>query len=145
MFSSKSRKAVEAVSVLDHTQQLRTPNGWALGQLAELGIGGELTAMAFGASDAFPHAQLLHNDDRLTEAMPISLTSLPRPPTDPVQSLLAVGTSAGRLFVFGAPGVQVEWDVGLPSKIRHLAWKSGSGFLCVVGESLCFGRHRTMY
>ncbi|BGO90368.1 hypothetical protein NBRC10512_001797 [Rhodotorula toruloides] len=69
MFSSKSRKAVEAVSVLDHTQQLRTPNGWALGQLAELGIGGELTAMAF------------------------------------------VGTSAGRLFVFGAPGVQVEWDV----------------------------------
>ncbi|BGP30846.1 Lethal(2) giant larvae sro7 [Rhodotorula toruloides] len=89
MFSSKSRKAVEAVSLLDHTQQLRTPNGWALGQLATLGIGGELTAIAF------------------------------------------VGTSEGRLFVFGAPGVQVEWDVGLPSKIRHLAWKSGSGFLCV--------------
>ncbi|GEM06712.1 WD40 containing SNARE-dependent exocytosis protein [Rhodotorula toruloides] len=76
MFSSKTRKATEAVSLLDHTQQLRTPNGWALGQLATLGIGGELTALAYG--------------------------------------------------------VQIEWDVGLPSKIRHLAWKSGSGFLCVV-------------
>ncbi|GAA5898928.1 uncharacterized protein JCM6883_003474 [Sporobolomyces salmoneus] len=51
---------------------------------------------------------------------------------DPVQSLLAVGTEHGKLFVFGAPGVQLSWDIGIPTKIRHLAFKAGSGFLCVV-------------
>ncbi|GAA5939650.1 uncharacterized protein JCM15063_005244 [Sporobolomyces koalae] len=51
---------------------------------------------------------------------------------DPVQSLLAVGTEHGKLFVFGAPGVQLSWDVGVPTKIRHLAFKPGSGFLCIV-------------
>ncbi|GAA5990640.1 hypothetical protein JCM5350_001338 [Sporobolomyces pararoseus] len=43
-----------------------------------------------------------------------------------------VGTEHGKLFVFGAPGVQLSWDIGIPTKIRHLAFKSGSGFLCVV-------------
>ncbi|GAA5918972.1 hypothetical protein JCM1841_002666 [Sporobolomyces salmonicolor] len=43
-----------------------------------------------------------------------------------------VGTQQGKLFVFGAPGVQLGWDVGIPSKIRHLAFKAGSGFLCIV-------------
>ncbi|GAA5869181.1 hypothetical protein JCM16303_000383 [Sporobolomyces ruberrimus] len=51
---------------------------------------------------------------------------------DPVQSLLAVATEHGKLFVFGAPGVQLSWDIGIPTKIRHLAFKPGSGFLCVV-------------
>ncbi|GAA5943126.1 hypothetical protein JCM10213_006219 [Rhodosporidiobolus nylandii] len=51
---------------------------------------------------------------------------------DPVQSLLAVGTEHGRLVVLGAPGVEVTWELGVPSKVRHLAWKSGSGFLAVV-------------
>ncbi|GAA5828420.1 hypothetical protein JCM11251_006237 [Rhodosporidiobolus azoricus] len=51
---------------------------------------------------------------------------------DPVQSLLAVGTATGGLFVFGKPGVELRWDVGLPNKIRHLAFKAGSGFLCAV-------------
>lgn len=54
--------------------------------------------------------------------------------TDPVQSLLAVGTAEGRLFVFGGPAVEISWDVGRPVKIRHLAWRAGSGFLGVVGE-----------
>ncbi|GAA5852720.1 hypothetical protein JCM8547_002602 [Rhodosporidiobolus lusitaniae] len=98
MFSSKWRRAQEAVESLDFSSSLRDRNGWALGQIAELGIGGELSAMAY----------------------------------DPVQSLLAVGTERGRLFVFGAPGVELSWDIGVPSKIRHLAWKCGSGFLCVV-------------
>ena len=57
------------------------------------------------------------------------------PPTDPVQSLLAVGTEHGKLVVLGAPGVELAWDLGLHTKIRHLAFKSGSGFLCVVGAS----------
>lgn len=73
MFSSKSRKAVEAVSLLDHTQQLRTANGWALGQLATLGIGGELTAIAYGAS-CFPRtAYGVAERNRLTEAVPSAL------------------------------------------------------------------------
>lgn len=53
---------------------------------------------------------------------------------DPVQSLLAVGTVQGRLFVFGKPGVQLSWDLGYPSKIRHLAFRAGSGFLVAIGE-----------
>ncbi|GAA5823542.1 hypothetical protein JCM5353_006298 [Sporobolomyces roseus] len=51
---------------------------------------------------------------------------------DPVQSLLAVGTEHGKLFVFGAPGVQLWWDIGIPTKIKHLAFKAGSGFLAIV-------------
>lgn len=62
-------------------------------------------------------------------------TACERATTDPVQSLLAVGTEHGRLFVSGRPGVQLSWELGYPSKIRHLAFRSGSGFLCLVGQS----------
>ncbi|KAM0788575.1 hypothetical protein ACM66B_001699 [Microbotryomycetes sp. NB124-2] len=51
---------------------------------------------------------------------------------DPVQSLLACGTEAGTLHVFGHPGVDLAWHLGVPVKIKHLAFRSGSGFLCVV-------------
>ncbi|GAA6059605.1 hypothetical protein JCM10212_005104 [Sporobolomyces blumeae] len=90
MFSSKSRKAHDAVAGIDHSSILRNPSAWALGHLANLGLGSELTAMTY------------------------------------------VGTEHGKLFIFGAPGVQLAWDVGVPNKIRHLAFKPGSGFLCVV-------------
>ncbi|GAA6005264.1 hypothetical protein JCM11491_002639 [Sporobolomyces phaffii] len=43
-----------------------------------------------------------------------------------------VGTEHGKLFVFGAPGVQLSWDIGIPTKITHLAFKPGSGFLCIA-------------
>ncbi|GAA5967332.1 hypothetical protein JCM11641_000514 [Rhodosporidiobolus odoratus] len=96
MFSPKARRAQEAV---DFSAELRQRDGgWALGQIASLGIGSELTALAH----------------------------------DPVQGFLAVGTVRGRVHVFGAPGVQLSWDVGILSKIRHLAFKAGSGFLAVV-------------
>ncbi|GAA5906729.1 hypothetical protein JCM8208_006372 [Rhodotorula glutinis] len=98
MFSSKTRKALESASLLDHSQLLRSAQAWQLGQIASLGLGAELTAMTY----------------------------------DPVQSLLAVGTEHGKLVVLGAPGVELAWDLGIPTKIRHLAFKSGSGFLCVV-------------
>ncbi|BGP46843.1 Lethal(2) giant larvae sro7 [Rhodotorula kratochvilovae] len=98
MFSSKARKAAEQVGLLDHSQLLRDSQAWQMGQIAALGLGGELTAMAY----------------------------------DPVQSLLAVGTEHGRLVVLGAPGVELVWDLGMPTKVRHLAFKCGSGFLCVV-------------
>ncbi|KAK4705891.1 hypothetical protein P7C70_g320, partial [Phenoliferia sp. Uapishka_3] len=52
---------------------------------------------------------------------------------DPVQSLLAVGTNAGGLFVLGGPGVELRWDLGRGAlKIKHLAFRCGSGFLAVV-------------
>ncbi|ORY72386.1 hypothetical protein BCR35DRAFT_307654 [Leucosporidium creatinivorum] len=98
MFSGKARKAQEAVQGLDFSQTARDASNYALGQLRELGLGSELSAMAF----------------------------------DPVQSLLAVGTAEGRLLVFGGPAVEISWDVGRPVKIRHLAWRAGSGFLGVV-------------
>ncbi|GAA6002391.1 uncharacterized protein JCM10292_006635 [Rhodotorula paludigena] len=98
MFSSKARRAQEAVERLNCSEVLQTAQAWQLGQLAQLGIGSELTAITY----------------------------------DPVQSLLAVGTEHGRLFVFGAPGVELGWDLGMPTKIRHLVFKPGSGFLCVV-------------
>lgn len=53
---------------------------------------------------------------------------------DPVQSLLAVGTELGRVFVFGGPEVQLSWNMGRPIRIKHLAFRAGSGFLCCVGE-----------
>ena len=66
----------------------------------------------------------------------LKLSRLIAPRTDPVQSLLAVGTTEGRLFVFGESGVELSWDIGRPLKIKHLAFKAGSGFLCLVGECL---------
>lgn len=125
MFSSKNRKAQEAVAGLDYSSILRNPSAWGLGHLANLGIGGELTAMTYGMLRTL--SSLLRND--IDSHFGSNLCQ------DPVQSLLAVGTEHGKLFVFGAPGVQLSWDIGIPTKIRHLAFKAGSGFLCVVGES----------
>lgn len=105
MFSSKTRKAVEAASLLDFSQQARDPTAYVLGQLTSLGIGSELSALAF----------------------------------DPVQSLLAVGTEHGKITVFGQPSVQLSWEVGVRVKVKHLAWRAGSGFLCVVGTSRICG------
>ncbi|KAK4053522.1 Lethal(2) giant larvae sro7 [Microbotryomycetes sp. JL201] len=51
---------------------------------------------------------------------------------DPVQSLLACGTEAGTLHVFGHSAVELSWHLGVPVKIKHVAFRSGSGFLCVV-------------
>jgi hypothetical protein len=48
MFSSKTRKAQEAVQGLDFSSVLRNPSAWQLGHLSSLGIGGELTAMTYG-------------------------------------------------------------------------------------------------
>ena len=48
MFSSKPRKAQENVAGLDFSSILRNPSAWQLGHLANLGIGGELTAMTYG-------------------------------------------------------------------------------------------------
>lgn len=53
---------------------------------------------------------------------------------DPVQGLLAVGTELGRVYVFGGPEVQLSWNMGRPIRIKHLAFRAGSGFLCCVGE-----------
>lgn len=50
LFSSKARKAHEAVATLDATSTLRSANAWQLGQIATLGLGSELTALAYGAS-----------------------------------------------------------------------------------------------
>ena len=52
-----------------------------------------------------------------------------------MQSLLAVGTTNGAMFVFGGAGVQLRWDLGRPIKIKHMAFRSGSGFLAVIGAS----------
>ncbi|GAA6050920.1 hypothetical protein JCM3770_002538 [Rhodotorula araucariae] len=47
VFSSKARKAAEQVSILDHSQFLRSAQAWQTGQIAGLGLSGELTAMAY--------------------------------------------------------------------------------------------------
>jgi hypothetical protein len=47
---------------------------------------------------------------------------------------LAVATDQGRLFVLGGPAVELSWDLGIPVKIKHLAFLAGRGFLCVVGK-----------
>ncbi|KAM0753508.1 hypothetical protein T439DRAFT_377696 [Meredithblackwellia eburnea MCA 4105] len=96
MFKSSSAK--RAVEDLDFTQLLRDTSEYAFASLADLGLGAELSALAF----------------------------------DPVQSLLAVGTSNGQLVVCGGPQVQLSWDLGRPLKVKHLAFRPGSGFLAAV-------------
>lgn len=49
-----------------------------------------------------------------------------------MQSLLACGTVEGKLFLFGAPPVELSWDLGRPAKIKHLAFRPGAGFLIVI-------------
>lgn len=53
---------------------------------------------------------------------------------DPVQSLLACGTEAGKVFIFGSPGVELSFDLGREVKVKHLVFRAGFGFLCVVGK-----------
>ena len=55
----------------------------------------------------------------------------------PTQSLLAVGTASGAIYIFGAGGVETNFpNSSRGIKIQHLAFKPGSGILCVVGQSL---------
>lgn len=131
MFSSKARRAQEAVERLNCSEVLQTAQAWQLGQLAQLGIGSELTAITYGSSKLPLEPSRTHE---LTEICLLLASTCYERHADPVQSLLAVGTEHGRLFVFGAPGVELGWDLGMPTKIRHLVFKPGSGFLCVVGE-----------
>ena len=56
VFSSKARKAHEAVAGFDATSVLRSAGAWQLAQLATLGIGSDLTAIAYGALLAPPQS-----------------------------------------------------------------------------------------
>jgi hypothetical protein len=117
---NRSKKIDQALAGLDFSQSaLREPSTFSLAQLAELGIGSELTALAYGQ-----YGQLWGAVRRRTDL---------RHAVDPVQSLLAVGTEEGRVYVFGSPGVQLSWEAGR-GKIKHLAFRPGSGFIVCVGE-----------
>lgn len=48
MFKSSARRASEQVSNLDFTQLLSDSNCYSLGNLIDLGISSQLTALAFG-------------------------------------------------------------------------------------------------
>ncbi|CAH7690288.1 hypothetical protein PPACK8108_LOCUS25587 [Phakopsora pachyrhizi] len=54
---------------------------------------------------------------------------------DPVQSLLAIGTTTGSLHVYGSAGVQVSWTNSPSHSIKLLSFKSGSPLICCVGQS----------
>ena len=51
MFSRTARKAQEYLEGRDYSQLLRDPSSFHFGHLADLGLGSELTAFAFGTSD----------------------------------------------------------------------------------------------
>lgn len=70
MFSSKARKAQEAVTGLDFSQTARDASNYALGQLRELGLGAELSAMAFGK------VFISSNDKRTSSTRALELISL---------------------------------------------------------------------
>lgn len=53
-FSSKARKASDAVSHLDPTAAFRDPAAWQYAHLATLGLGTELTQIAYGQSSYRP-------------------------------------------------------------------------------------------
>lgn len=57
---------------------------------------------------------------------------------DPVESLLAIGTEEGRIYIFGKNGVELNWNLTSSSRIKFLCFKSN--YLLVLGEySLAFG------
>lgn len=64
-------------------------------------------------------------------ALPAEVTAMAY---DPVQSLLALGTAAGTLHLYGRPGVNVEWALRPAHQVKHLAFRSGTGILVVAGE-----------
>ena len=51
---------------------------------------------------------------------------------DPVQSLLAVGTKHGLLYVFGAPAVALSFGPKPASSIKLLAFKPGTALLLAI-------------
>lgn len=54
---------------------------------------------------------------------------------DPTQSLLAVATFTGAVYIFGQAGVETSFpNSSRGIKVKHLAFKPGSGLLCVVGQ-----------
>lgn len=128
----KSRKAVDAVAGLNFTQAAKDPSSYILGELRELGLGSELSAFTYG--EIIVQNRLSLSQQSAAPPADLALNSV-----DPVQSLLAVGTEHGRLFIFGGPAVELSWDLGIPVKIKHLAFLAGRGFLCIVGE-LCSPR-----
>lgn len=61
MFSSKGRKAAEQVHQLDFSQLAADPTSYILGTLTTLGLGSQLTALAYGQP-----SHMLGLDKRIT-------------------------------------------------------------------------------
>ncbi|KAG0146917.1 hypothetical protein CROQUDRAFT_77161 [Cronartium quercuum f. sp. fusiforme G11] len=51
---------------------------------------------------------------------------------DPIQSLLAIGTSIGSIHLWGKPGVYLNWKNRPSHQIKHLCFKSGSPLICSI-------------
>lgn len=149
VFNKGGRKAQNEALNTDLSGLLKDPTSYALGHLASLGVGSEIASLAFGKpllpslapplrTALFP--SLLPSRVARAELRPaanntFSFFRLLPSRTDPVQSLLAVGTERGRIFIFGGPAVLLSWDIGSPLKIKHLAFRAGTGFLVCLGES----------
>ncbi|EGG11524.1 uncharacterized protein MELLADRAFT_91096 [Melampsora larici-populina 98AG31] len=55
---------------------------------------------------------------------------------DSLQSLLAVGTAAGSIHVWGAPGVYLTWKNRPAHEIKHISFKPGSSLIfCIVSPA----------
>lgn len=54
---------------------------------------------------------------------------------EPITGYLAVATTEGTIHLFGAPAVQISWNLRPAVKVKDMLFKSGTGLLIVVGES----------
>ena len=54
-------------------------------------------------------------------------------PSDPVQSLFAIGTKSGQVVLFGQDSIQVQFHLPRPIKIKML--KFYNEFLCIIDSA----------